>query len=453
MYCRNCGNKLEDKAVACMKCGLAPLTGKKYCQSCGAETDERAIVCVKCSASLDTIKEDTPEDKLKKFKSIFKEWSVGGKIMFVSSCLALFSMILPWKDVGIASRSGLTQVTILLLGIFIYPLIMLFKKKKIHTAGGIPIVCIGLLFTILFYRSNYVHFGRENITGIGFFVFIIAAITFIVGVFKHENMKFDFKNWNVGEYMILIALCLAVISFFLPWADLVGRYSGKAYSSINAFHVKTNTFFFLVFFLYPFVRLIEGKHIHKMAGLILGGLSLFSAICYASYRFIVLSKVEYFNNITAFFKSGFLLFVISSIGLIVGINKVKKKASTIKGTEGTSPKEEIKDIPDAVEKRLYALSFLIPPLAIYLNYKAKKWDYLRNGSAIVGIFSGILYLYTVSSDFQRIHGQGWSLLFGVSFVICAGGVILWFLARKKESPVHTNNEEKEKEEVRDEGEQ
>ncbi|MCP5047414.1 MAG: TM2 domain-containing protein [bacterium] len=52
MFCRNCGNELVEKAVACMKCGLAPNDGKKFCQECGKETAERAIVCVGCGVSL-----------------------------------------------------------------------------------------------------------------------------------------------------------------------------------------------------------------------------------------------------------------------------------------------------------------------------------------------------------------------------------------------------------------
>ena len=52
MYCRNCGNEVDDKAVACMKCGVAPLNGKKFCQNCGKETNEQAIVCVSCGVSV-----------------------------------------------------------------------------------------------------------------------------------------------------------------------------------------------------------------------------------------------------------------------------------------------------------------------------------------------------------------------------------------------------------------
>lgn len=53
MFCRNCGNEVVEKAVACMKCGLAPHDGNKFCNECGKATAERAIVCVSCGVSLE----------------------------------------------------------------------------------------------------------------------------------------------------------------------------------------------------------------------------------------------------------------------------------------------------------------------------------------------------------------------------------------------------------------
>jgi TM2 domain-containing membrane protein YozV len=48
MFCRNCGNQLDDKAVACTKCGADPKKGLVYCSNCGKPTDPKAIVCVSC---------------------------------------------------------------------------------------------------------------------------------------------------------------------------------------------------------------------------------------------------------------------------------------------------------------------------------------------------------------------------------------------------------------------
>jgi TM2 domain-containing membrane protein YozV len=52
MYCRNCGKGVEEKAVACIGCGVAPRTGNKFCYNCGAPTEPIQIVCVKCGVDL-----------------------------------------------------------------------------------------------------------------------------------------------------------------------------------------------------------------------------------------------------------------------------------------------------------------------------------------------------------------------------------------------------------------
>jgi len=52
MFCRNCANEVDEKAVACTKCGVPPLKGTRYCSNCGKETLEAAIMCVNCGVSL-----------------------------------------------------------------------------------------------------------------------------------------------------------------------------------------------------------------------------------------------------------------------------------------------------------------------------------------------------------------------------------------------------------------
>ena len=52
MYCRICGNKVNDKAEICVKCGCRPLSGKDFCQNCGARTLAQQAVCTKCGIGL-----------------------------------------------------------------------------------------------------------------------------------------------------------------------------------------------------------------------------------------------------------------------------------------------------------------------------------------------------------------------------------------------------------------
>jgi len=52
MFCRNCGNKINDQAAFCTHCGVLKDDGDKYCPNCGAMPDPRAVVCVKCGVRL-----------------------------------------------------------------------------------------------------------------------------------------------------------------------------------------------------------------------------------------------------------------------------------------------------------------------------------------------------------------------------------------------------------------
>ncbi|MHB0937352.1 MAG: NINE protein [Armatimonadota bacterium] len=52
MYCRNCGNQVQNQAAVCMQCGSYPNTGIRFCPNCGAQPDPTAVICVRCGVSL-----------------------------------------------------------------------------------------------------------------------------------------------------------------------------------------------------------------------------------------------------------------------------------------------------------------------------------------------------------------------------------------------------------------
>lgn len=52
MYCRNCGNQMDNAAVVCVKCGVAAGNGVNFCQNCGAPSVAGAAVCTNCGVAL-----------------------------------------------------------------------------------------------------------------------------------------------------------------------------------------------------------------------------------------------------------------------------------------------------------------------------------------------------------------------------------------------------------------
>lgn len=62
MYCKNCGNTMDENAVICVKCGCAKGTGTSYCHNCGQPTLPGAAACTNCGVGLTAV---TGEQKSK----------------------------------------------------------------------------------------------------------------------------------------------------------------------------------------------------------------------------------------------------------------------------------------------------------------------------------------------------------------------------------------------------
>lgn len=55
MFCRNCGNKMDDMADVCVACGSKRNKGKNYCPNCGEKTNAQADYCIKCGVKLNNV--------------------------------------------------------------------------------------------------------------------------------------------------------------------------------------------------------------------------------------------------------------------------------------------------------------------------------------------------------------------------------------------------------------
>ena len=52
MYCRNCGNEINNNADVCLNCGVKAGNGDLFCPNCGKETNPNADFCVNCGMQL-----------------------------------------------------------------------------------------------------------------------------------------------------------------------------------------------------------------------------------------------------------------------------------------------------------------------------------------------------------------------------------------------------------------
>jgi len=115
-------------------------------------------------------------------------WDVGGKMIFASSALALFSFFLPWIDIGFTSRNGFSQGSFLLGAFYIYPLYKLLVGSQISKGIGTSCALASLILTVLYILSKTVEIFDEtvNASSAGVDVFIVATIILAVGIWIYK---------------------------------------------------------------------------------------------------------------------------------------------------------------------------------------------------------------------------------------------------------------------------
>lgn len=57
MYCRNCGEPMNENQAICLKCGVKAGVGNRYCANCGNPVDVNASVCLNCGCAIRKINE------------------------------------------------------------------------------------------------------------------------------------------------------------------------------------------------------------------------------------------------------------------------------------------------------------------------------------------------------------------------------------------------------------
>ena len=123
----------------------------------------------------------------------WQNWNAGGKVIFVAACIATGSMILPWVDIGIASANGIAQGTILLLGLWVYPVLMVMQNKPMSKGGGLACAIGSVVLTLGYISNKQGSVGRISFdaAGAGAYIFLLASIAFIVGVAKYQPPAAD----------------------------------------------------------------------------------------------------------------------------------------------------------------------------------------------------------------------------------------------------------------------
>lgn len=51
MYCKNCGEVINDNQAICLKCGVKVGEGDAFCENCGSAVEPNAEYCMNCGVA------------------------------------------------------------------------------------------------------------------------------------------------------------------------------------------------------------------------------------------------------------------------------------------------------------------------------------------------------------------------------------------------------------------
>ena len=99
MYCRNCGAKLDDLAVVCVKCGAPKGQGFKHCMECGSEVSPYRDTCDNCGCSI-------------VYNALQDASSKSDPLSIVALVLGIASVVLVWKYGLFGLECGIAAIII-----------------------------------------------------------------------------------------------------------------------------------------------------------------------------------------------------------------------------------------------------------------------------------------------------------------------------------------------------
>lgn len=120
MFCRNCGNEMNEYAVVCVRCGAAKGSGNSYCPYCGNATNPMAAVCLTCGCSL--AKPEAAKGQAAAEDDANICWGILGFMIPIAGLI----LYLVWKDSRpkTAHMAGKWALISFVLGIVLYVFLM-----------------------------------------------------------------------------------------------------------------------------------------------------------------------------------------------------------------------------------------------------------------------------------------------------------------------------------------
>ena len=121
-------------------------------------------------------------------------WSninIGGKIILISTLIAIISIFMPWVDMVIRTSNGWQQLAFVLLALYAYPALQVINNKSISLIWGSAVSILAAVAAVAF--MEYKTILVENIdlcfAGQGTYLFFATSIFLFIGVLKYKSIE------------------------------------------------------------------------------------------------------------------------------------------------------------------------------------------------------------------------------------------------------------------------
>ena len=121
MYCKNCGELMNDNQAICVKCGVKTGDGNSHCAFCGNPIDPLATVCMNCGMAVKKAGNLNGQDKMVMALICFFLGGFGiHNFMMGESKKGIFRLVLSIVGCGIGGIFGLIDFIKILTDKYVY---------------------------------------------------------------------------------------------------------------------------------------------------------------------------------------------------------------------------------------------------------------------------------------------------------------------------------------------
>ncbi len=121
-------------------------------------------------------------------------WSntnIGGKLIIISTLIAIISIFMPWIDTTISTSNGWQQFTFVLLAFYVYPVFQVITNKPLSLMWGSASSISSAVATVAFMEWKTIPFEGVDLcfAGQGTYLFFVASVFLFAGVLKYKSTE------------------------------------------------------------------------------------------------------------------------------------------------------------------------------------------------------------------------------------------------------------------------